>query len=159
LGERELALISERGLPCPSFPAKRLGSPFLKVCDHGARSNARCANSEGRRRPRAAIISSAAALYVLRVGARGHTVAPRLGRPIPATDPIAHQFAGYGNEAAHLANYTEQHRKNNEVRITELNKQGLSIRQIAAKVNVSTTTVFKALKRLEIDKGQTETGI
>ena len=61
-------------------------------------------------------------------------------------------FTGYDHEAGHLASYTEQHRKSNEARIAELNKQGLSIRQIAAKVNVSTTTVFRALKSLEVDK-------
>lgn len=69
------------------------------------------------------------------------------------------EFTGYGHESAHLANYTEQHRKNNEARIAELNREGLSIRQIAAKVNVSTTTVFKVLKRLEIAKGEAETSI
>ena len=62
------------------------------------------------------------------------------------------EFAGHDHEAAHLASYTEQHRKANEARITELNKQGLSIRQIAAKINVSTTTVFRVLKRLELMK-------
>jgi len=63
------------------------------------------------------------------------------------------EFAGHDHEAAHLASYTEQQRKANEVCIAELNKAGLSIRQIAAKVNVSTATVFRALKRFEINEG------
>ena len=61
-------------------------------------------------------------------------------------------FSGHDHEAAHLASYTEQHRKANEARIAELNKQGLSIRQIAARINGSTTTVFRVLKRLEVDE-------
>lgn len=65
------------------------------------------------------------------------------------------EFTGYDHETAHLASYTEQHRKGNETRIAELNKQGLSIRQIAAKVNVSTATVFRSLKKLEISEGDT----
>jgi hypothetical protein len=63
-------------------------------------------------------------------------------------------FTGYDHESAHLAHYTEQHRKDNEARIAELNRQGLSIRQIAEKVNISTTTVFRTLKRLEMDDGE-----
>jgi hypothetical protein len=64
------------------------------------------------------------------------------------------EFAGHDHEAAHLASYTEQHRKSNEARIAELNLQGLSIRQIAARINVSTTTVFRVLKRLELSTPQ-----
>jgi len=64
------------------------------------------------------------------------------------------EFAGHDYEAAHLASYTEQHRKANEARIAELNQQGLSIRQIAARINVSATAVFRVLKRLEISTSQ-----
>jgi hypothetical protein len=60
------------------------------------------------------------------------------------------EFTGNDYEADHLASYTELHRKNNEARIADLHKQGLSIRQMAAKLNLSTTTIFRALKRLEV---------
>jgi RecA-family ATPase len=59
------------------------------------------------------------------------------------------QFPAYAREADHLAHYTEQHRKNTEAQIDELSKQNLSLRQIAARMHISSATVFRVLKRLE----------
>jgi len=65
------------------------------------------------------------------------------------------RFTGYGHEGAHLASHSEQYRKNNEARITEYHRQGLSIRQIAAKLSISASTVFRAIKVLENKEEET----
>ena len=57
-------------------------------------------------------------------------------------------FCGQGNEADHLLRYTEMHRRNNQERIAELSRQGHTLRHIAAELNLPTTTVFRAIKRL-----------
>jgi len=59
------------------------------------------------------------------------------------------QFYGQGIEADHLLHFTEKLRRERQARIAELNRQGLSIRQIAARLNLGTTTIFKALQRIE----------
>ena len=59
------------------------------------------------------------------------------------------KFAGHANETDHLMHYTEQHRKATETRIAELAKEGLSVRQIAAQLNMAGTTVFRVLKRMK----------
>ncbi len=58
------------------------------------------------------------------------------------------EFTGFGPEAAHLLHYTEQQRKVTEERIAELNKQGLTVRAIAAEIGISFSTVHRVVKRL-----------
>ncbi|MDB4919747.1 MAG: hypothetical protein JWQ54_1730 [Mucilaginibacter sp.] len=68
---------------------------------------------------------------------------------IVKTGPFLHfQFSGQGYESDHLATYNEQYRKNTETRIAQLNKQCLTIRQIAAQLGLASTTVFRIIKRL-----------
>jgi hypothetical protein len=57
-------------------------------------------------------------------------------------------FIGPGNEADHLLHYTEQHRKNTEVRVIQLHQQGRSIRQISDDLGIASTTVFRLVKKL-----------
>jgi len=58
------------------------------------------------------------------------------------------QFSGTGVEADHLLHFTQQHRRSRLARIAELHRQGLSLRQIAAEVHLSATSVFRILERL-----------
>ncbi|MDR3591678.1 AAA family ATPase [Mucilaginibacter sp.] len=59
------------------------------------------------------------------------------------------RFYGQGIEADHLLHFTEKLRRERQARIADLNRQGLSIRQIAADLNLGTTTIFKALRKIE----------
>ncbi|WP_183579172.1 AAA family ATPase [Mucilaginibacter sp. X5P1] len=58
-------------------------------------------------------------------------------------------FSGHSPESEHLMPYTEQYRKNTETRVAQLQSQNLSIRQIAAKLNIASSTVFRIVRRLE----------
>ena len=58
-------------------------------------------------------------------------------------------FNGHAHEAQHLMPYTEQQREATAKRITELNAEGKSIRQISLQLGVPTTTIFRVLKRAE----------
>jgi len=58
------------------------------------------------------------------------------------------KFDGAAHEAEHLSRQTEQYRKISDTCIAELSQQGLSVRQVAEKLGIGPTTVFRALKRL-----------
>ncbi|MCO5950741.1 AAA family ATPase [Mucilaginibacter flavidus] len=59
------------------------------------------------------------------------------------------QFNGTAYEAEHLARQHEQYRKISDTCIAGLHQQGLSVRQVAEKLGIASTTVFRALKRME----------
>jgi hypothetical protein len=59
------------------------------------------------------------------------------------------QFTGQGHEQDHLLHYTEQHRKAQESSILQYHAEGLSYRQICAKLGISVATVSRVLKRME----------
>jgi hypothetical protein len=71
-----------------------------------------------------------------------------LCRMVKPANFLHFEFTGFGPEAAHLQHYTEQQRKVTEERIAELNKQGLSVRHIAAETGISFSTVHRVVRRL-----------
>ncbi|ASU35834.1 AAA family ATPase [Mucilaginibacter xinganensis] len=72
-----------------------------------------------------------------------------LGQIVKESNFLHFRFGGHGHETDHLTPYTELYRKNTQNRIGQLKKQGQTIRQIAARLGLATTTVFRTLKRLE----------
>ena len=63
---------------------------------------------------------------------------------------LGFEFLEHANEQAHLMHYTEQHRKAQEVSILQHHAEGLSYRQICAKLGISVATVSRVLKRHEV---------
>ncbi|GAB2684931.1 AAA family ATPase [Mucilaginibacter koreensis] len=63
-------------------------------------------------------------------------------------------FVGLAPEHEHLLPYTEQYCRNQELKIMELHEQKLSLRQIAAKLNIANSTVLRTLKRVERRAGE-----
>ena len=59
------------------------------------------------------------------------------------------KFEGTAHETEHLARQHEQYRKISDTAIAQLRQQGLSVRQVAEKLGINHTTVFRALKRME----------
>jgi hypothetical protein len=58
------------------------------------------------------------------------------------------KFDGTAYEAEHLARQHEQYRKISDTCIAQLKQQGLTVRQVAEKLGIGSTTVFRALKRM-----------
>ena len=63
---------------------------------------------------------------------------------------LSFEFMERANEQQHLLHYTEQHRKAQEATILQYHAEGLSYRQICAKLGVSVATVSRVLKRHEM---------
>jgi hypothetical protein len=59
------------------------------------------------------------------------------------------KFDGTAYEAEHLARQHEQYRKISDTCIADLKQRGLTMRQMAEKLGISLTTVFRALQRME----------
>jgi len=76
-----------------------------------------------------------------------------LFRLIKPGNNLQAEFCGHGVEADHLLHFTEQHRRSRANRIADLSKQGLSLRQIAAEVKLSATTVFYILQKQAKEEG------
>ena len=57
------------------------------------------------------------------------------------------EFAGYATEAAHLAAYTEQHRRATEQRVMQLHNEGRTGRGIATELGLSFSAVFRIIKK------------
>jgi len=71
-----------------------------------------------------------------------------LCRVVKPNNFLHFEFTGYANESDHLLKPTEQYRIRIENRVAELHAQGHSVRQIAAGVNISVTSVQRIVKRL-----------
>lgn len=56
-------------------------------------------------------------------------------------------FDGTANEAEHLGRQHDRYRKISDTCITQLSQQGLSVRQVAEKLGIDRSAVFRALKR------------
>jgi hypothetical protein len=59
------------------------------------------------------------------------------------------KFDGTAHEAEHLAGQHEQYRKITDTCIAELSQKGFSVRQVAEKLGIGSSAVFRALKRME----------
>jgi len=59
------------------------------------------------------------------------------------------KFDGTAHEAEHLSRQHQQYRKITDTCVAELIQKGLTIRQVAEKLGIGPTTVFRALKRIE----------
>jgi hypothetical protein len=69
-------------------------------------------------------------------------------------DTLEFDFVGLAPEHEHLLPYTEQYRRDQERQILTLHEEKLSLRQIAAKLNISSSTVLRTLKRLKQPTGE-----
>jgi len=70
-----------------------------------------------------------------------------LGKIEKSGNFLRFKLDGYDLEAAHLQRNSEQYRKGVEERVMELSKQGMSIRRIAAELNLSASMVNRIIKQ------------
>ncbi len=70
----------------------------------------------------------------------------RINKPL---NFLQFEIEGFDHETAHLQHYTEDQRLFTERKITQLHKQGLSMRDIGEQIGVSAATVCRVVKRLE----------